>query len=89
MLPQKCPKCNDFLDEMELSQQDAEKAKEPAGKWYVCHKCKFASPACEVWSRVVGYLRPIDAWNKGKQAEFDMRKEYKLKMEGDKNADSN
>ena len=29
---------------------------------------------CEVYSRVVGYLRPVQAWNKGKQEEFNMRK---------------
>ena len=25
---------------------------------------------CEVFSRVVGYLRPVDQWHDGKQAEF-------------------
>jgi len=30
----------------------------------------------EVYSRVVGYIRPIQQWNKGKQAEFKDRKEY-------------
>jgi ribonucleoside-triphosphate reductase len=33
---------------------------------------------CEVWSRVVGYIRPTNQWNKGKQAEFKDRKNYKL-----------
>ena len=31
---------------------------------------------CEVYSRVVGYMRPVSQWNKGKQAEYDMRKEF-------------
>jgi hypothetical protein len=31
---------------------------------------------CEVWSRVVGYLRPVDCWNDGKKAEFKDRKEF-------------
>lgn len=31
---------------------------------------------CEVYSRVVGYIRPVASWNKGKQAEFDQRKNY-------------
>ncbi|MBI2445096.1 hypothetical protein HYV43_01775 [Candidatus Micrarchaeota archaeon] len=31
---------------------------------------------CEVYSRVVGYLRPVDQWNEGKQAEFAERQEY-------------
>jgi|GEM_PF-467573 len=25
---------------------------------------------CEVYSRVVGYLRPVAQWNKGKKAEW-------------------
>jgi hypothetical protein len=31
---------------------------------------------CEVYSRVVGYLRPVNQWNKGKKEEYDMRKEF-------------
>jgi anaerobic ribonucleoside-triphosphate reductase len=30
--------------------------------------------SCEVYSRVVGYLRPVMMWNKGKKEEFSMRK---------------
>ena len=33
--------------------------------------------ACEVYSRVVGYLRPVGQWNFGKQKEFQERQEYK------------
>lgn len=29
---------------------------------------------CEVYSRVVGYLRPVQHWNKGKKEEFALRK---------------
>ena len=29
---------------------------------------------CEVYSRVVGYLRPVQNWNKGKKEEFALRK---------------
>jgi anaerobic ribonucleoside-triphosphate reductase len=32
---------------------------------------------CEVYSRVVGYLRPVNQWNKGKKAEWKERKEFK------------
>jgi anaerobic ribonucleoside-triphosphate reductase len=32
---------------------------------------------CEVYSRVVGYLRPVMMWNKGKKEEFAMRKTIK------------
>ena len=53
-----------------------------------CLKCgKALVPACpepgckahvEVYSRVVGYLRPISTWNPGKAQEFRERKEYIL-----------
>ncbi len=36
----------------------------------------FQRVKCEIWSRVVGYLRPINGWNKGKQAEYKDRKTY-------------
>ena len=38
-----------------------------------CPKC---GEATEVYSRVVGFLRPVSQWNKGKQAEFEMREHY-------------
>ncbi len=28
---------------------------------------------CEVYSRIVGYLRPVDNWNEGKKEEFKDR----------------
>ena len=31
---------------------------------------------CEIWSRPVGYLRPIQLYNKGKQEEFKERKKF-------------
>lgn len=41
-----------------------------AGRHESCPTC---SAACEVWSRSVGYLRPVDQWNVGKQQEFQDR----------------
>ncbi len=38
--------------------------------------CPVCTAICEVYSRVVGYLRPVDQWNDGKQAEFNNRKTY-------------
>lgn len=32
----------------------------------------------EVYSRVAGYFRPVNQWNKGKQEEFSERREYVL-----------
>jgi hypothetical protein len=31
---------------------------------------------CEVYSRVVGYFRPVQCWNLGKREEFKDRREY-------------
>lgn len=31
---------------------------------------------CEVYSRIVGYFRPVNNWNVGKQEEFKDRKAY-------------
>jgi ribonucleoside-triphosphate reductase len=41
------------------------------------HKqCPTCGSRCEVYSRVVGYLRPVDQWNDGKQAEFAIRRTF-------------
>jgi ribonucleoside-triphosphate reductase len=32
---------------------------------------------CEVYSRVVGYIRPVSNWNDSKQQEFKDRKTFK------------
>ena len=32
--------------------------------------------ACEVYSRVVGYFRPVNNWNNGKRQEFAERVEF-------------
>lgn len=34
----------------------------------------------EVYSRIVGYYRPVQQWNKGKKAEFFRRKTYKVTL---------
>ena len=41
-----------------------------AGEHAICPHC---GAQAEVYSRVVGYLRPVDQWNAGKQAEFQER----------------
>lgn len=47
-----------------------------AGEHQFCSKCE---ERCEVYSRVVGYLRPVRQWNKGKREEFVQRKTYTMK----------
>ncbi|MHB0856348.1 MAG: ribonucleoside triphosphate reductase [Anaerolineae bacterium] len=46
-----------------------------AGEHVLCPKCTEEQP-CEVYSRVVGYLRPVQQWNKGKKAEYDARRTF-------------
>nr|WP_084742542.1 anaerobic ribonucleoside-triphosphate reductase [Deferribacter desulfuricans] len=36
---------------------------------------------CEVYSRVVGYHRPVQNWNDGKQEEFKERYEFGLEYD--------
>lgn len=46
-----------------------------SGEHYTCPEC---GEACEVYSRVVGYIRPVNQWNKGKQKEFCDRKTFEI-----------
>jgi len=39
-------------------------------------RCNTCDAETEVYSRVVGYLRPVGQWNNGKQTEFCMRKTF-------------
>jgi ribonucleoside-triphosphate reductase (formate) len=41
-------------------------------------RCPHCGAAAEVYSRVVGYLRPVAQWNEGKQAEFGLRSRFAL-----------
>lgn len=39
-------------------------------------KAEAKGTSCEVYSRVVGYLRPVQSWNRGKKEEFKLRKTF-------------
>ena len=39
-------------------------------------QCPECQETCEVYSRVVGFLRPVEQWNNGKKAEFALREHY-------------
>ncbi|MFN3814184.1 MAG: anaerobic ribonucleoside-triphosphate reductase, partial [Aquificaceae bacterium] len=41
--------------------------------------CPFCNKETETYSRVVGYYRPVQRWNRGKQEEFKDRWEYVMK----------
>ncbi len=43
-------------------------------------RCPTCRKETEVYSRVVGYFRPVRNWNEGKQEEFRQRVEYKEKI---------
>jgi ribonucleoside-triphosphate reductase len=47
-----------------------------AGEHYSCPEC---GETTEVWSRVVGYLRPVQNFNKGKREEYNQRVKYVIK----------
>jgi ribonucleoside-triphosphate reductase len=46
-----------------------------SGEHFECPQCAIKQP-CEVYSRVVGYIRPVNQWHKGKQEEYKERKEF-------------
>ena len=46
-----------------------------AGEQSACPRC---GKKTEIYSRVVGYIRPIQQWNEGKQNEFHQRKTYRV-----------
>jgi ribonucleoside-triphosphate reductase len=48
-----------------------------AGEHFECPQCTIKQP-CEVYSRVVGYLRPVQQWNTGKKEEYAKRKTFKI-----------
>ncbi|DAC72358.1 MAG TPA: ribonucleoside triphosphate reductase [Thermoplasmata archaeon] len=52
-----------------------------AGEHQFCPTCQTQQKTteCEIYSRVVGYIRPVNQWNKGKQQEFLDRKTFDLR----------
>ena len=46
-----------------------------AGEVNRCPKCEAP---CEIYSRIVGYLRPVSQWNRGKKEEFRLRTTLKV-----------
>ena len=46
-----------------------------AGEHSTCPDC---GSECEIYSRIVGYIRPVKQWNKGKKAEFGNRKTFDM-----------
>lgn len=51
-----------------------------AGEHETCPDC---GSDCEIYSRIVGYIRPVKQWNKGKKAEFKNRKTFDMEKAGE------
>ena len=56
-----------------------------SGEHFFCPKCTIKQP-CEVYSRIVGYYRPVSQFNIGKQQEFKERKTFKISKQLTKNS---
>ncbi len=82
-------KCHDCQKEIKIEDNDIKNGLrlvyDNNGKNLEVFKCKACykkNPAltnfqkCEVYSRIVGYIRPVQQWHKGKQQEFTERKEF-------------
>ena len=48
-----------------------------SGEHSACPEC---GEPCEIYSRIVGYFRPVQQWNKGKREEFKARRGYAVTM---------
>ncbi|AWE41619.1 MULTISPECIES: ribonucleoside triphosphate reductase [unclassified Actinobaculum] len=70
-----------------------------AGEHLTCEKCAEMNPSaepqvCEVWTRVMGYFRPVQSFNIGKKGEYHERVTFKegalasRALHGDKLVDS-
>ena len=81
--------CHDCKKEIKVKDEDLVNAKElvydNAGEKITilkCDECYEKDPSlrnfqsCEVYSRCVGYYRPVQQWNKGKQQEYKERVNY-------------
>ena len=84
-------KCHDCQKEMKIQGKEIKngvlavyKEGDQELKVFKCKTCFGKNPElrnyqdCEVYSRIVGYLRPVKQWHIGKKQEFEERKEYKI-----------
>ncbi len=57
------------------------------GEHNTCPQCEAngKEQECTVFSRIVGYLRPVNQWNNGKQEEFKERKLFDNCLKGTEN----
>jgi ribonucleoside-triphosphate reductase len=82
--------CNDCKKEIKIEGEELKDGKflkyKNADKEYLIVKCNdcfkkdpsYSPQKCEIFSRIVGYLRPIKQWNPGKVEEYKSRIPFKL-----------
>ena len=58
---------------IELKEEERNPGKQTAGMDYGIHLEDHERTRCEVWTRVMGYHRPVSAFNHGKKAEHAER----------------
>ena len=74
-----CKKCGSSDNVVEVFKPDTK-----MGFW-VCQACEHViGRRCEVFSRIVGYLRPVSQWNVGKKEEFKHRKTFNVVIENER-----
>ncbi len=68
-----------------LSQTQNNRKSDAPATTCACEQDTSTSTCCnketQVYSRVVGYIRPTDHWNVAKKEEFENRKTYKVPKE--------
>ena len=73
--------CHDCKKELKNNDEVA-KYETDCGEFFKCRKCHENDSVLrnfretEVYSRIVGYIRPTKQWNAGKSEEYCDRKEY-------------
>jgi len=86
--------CHDCKKEIEISGEEIKngvllmyKDNNEEINIFKCNECFTENKSlnnfkkCEVYSRVVGYIRPVQQWHKGKRQEYNEREEYKMPKE--------
>lgn len=85
--------CHDCKKELEIENEELQngkmlKYKKGEEEFLIakCNECFEINPAlnfqkCEVYSRVCGYMRPVQSWNKAKLAEYQERNNFKITTE--------
>ena len=81
--------CHDCGKELKKGDEYANYTQDEKEYLIKCRACCESNPVlenyqeCDVYSRVVGFHTPINRWNKGKAAEWEDRKTFKVEKSGD------